>query len=161
LVAIVISLTWTFWPEGWVRNALDINEDKDDLVVVLTSEKALKRRNRQRARQHARRRRTRRGTYEREKTRSQNSHSVSACRGVSSESEWYVIYNGMRLNTQRERRNGPHRGGHAYRSEQDRRRGPTSRGVRGVRGDGGGDGGRKRRRPVSKYRAHVERAVGS
>lgn len=45
---------------------MDINEDKDDLVVVLTSEKALKRRNRQRARQHARRRRTRRGTYERE-----------------------------------------------------------------------------------------------
>lgn len=61
---------------------MDINEDKDDLVVSADPRKSAKETEQTACEEKEDKKRS-----IRERTRSQYSHSVSACRGVSSESE--------------------------------------------------------------------------
>jgi len=64
---------------------LDINEDKDDLVLSTDPRKSAKETEQTAREEEAEEDKKKRSI--REKTRSQYSHSVSACHGVSSESE--------------------------------------------------------------------------
>lgn len=70
---------------------MDINEDKDDLVVSADPRKSAKETERtacETAREEEEEKEEdKKKRSIRERTRSQYSHSVSACRGVSSESE--------------------------------------------------------------------------
>lgn len=76
---------------------------------------------------------------------------------VRSESEWYVIYNGTGLNTLGSKEGG---GGGGETAERRRTRVGTSENIAGrARGNPVLAVAVESRRPVSKYRAHVESPV--
>lgn len=69
------------------KNALNINEDKGDLVVSADLRKSVKETEQTACETAHEEEESKKKRSIRERTRSQYSHSVSACRGVSSESE--------------------------------------------------------------------------